>query len=743
MLPVAVIVILAGVVVVASGRGGEMAPEYPDYPPIDLGPVSAADVALLRPPSAAWGYNMRVTDEALDTIARAVTERDIKISALQQEVSDLREELAHDWTRQSGAAATVGAPGAAAEAERPEAGARSTEPVRPRTKRTRPRAPNGLARRGLNLSRPSRRRPSRRRPRRRRPRRRRPRRRRPRRRRPRRRRPRRRRPRRRRPRRRRPRRRRPRRRRPRRRHSRRRRRPQAPPPEAPPPQASGARADRAAGRLGSSPSRTGAPSGALRQRVLRQGALSPGALLRRARSPGRTVRGLGRARWPGQLGRASPDARLGRGTPAGEGRLPRPRSNVRPPSPRTRPARARPMITRRPRMRPARIRPARVRSPRIGSVRTSPIRTPPSRLRPPRIGPTSTRLVEHTPGAPAPGPDGPTEDARGQDSPGPARRPLGGSHRSLPLRVPRIIQPRRSRIVSDGVAPGARDRRLRCLWGLSAPEYLAYHDDEWGRPLHGDQAIFERLCLEAFQSGLSLARDSPQARISAPTGRAVRHRRGGQLRRPRGRSATAREHRHHQEPGQDLAAAIANARAALDLPGGLSELVWKYAGKYPGEPAGAPQTTADIPAQTPASKALSAELTRNGFTFTGPVTAYATMQACGIVNDHLADCFRRTTLPNAPLTPRVRGSGPDAACGAAYDAERHAELARYDRKAAPGLRQTARTICDRHLHAERHPLDVSYEAVRPVVAVDTRRLLGPASRGGRGVAVARAAHVRP
>jgi hypothetical protein len=128
---VAVIVILAGVVVVASGRGGEMAPAYPDYPPIDLGPVSAADVALLRPPSAAWGYNMRVTDEALETIARAVTERDIKISALQQEVSDLREELAHDGTRQSGAPATVGAPGAAVEAERPEAGPRSAEPVRP------------------------------------------------------------------------------------------------------------------------------------------------------------------------------------------------------------------------------------------------------------------------------------------------------------------------------------------------------------------------------------------------------------------------------------------------------------------------------------------------------------------------------------------------------------------------------------------------------------------------------------
>ncbi len=87
---VAAVIILAGVVVVASGRGGEMAPEYPDYPPIDLGPVTAADVVMMRPPSAAWGYNMRVTDEALAAIARAVTERDVRISALEQEVSDLR-----------------------------------------------------------------------------------------------------------------------------------------------------------------------------------------------------------------------------------------------------------------------------------------------------------------------------------------------------------------------------------------------------------------------------------------------------------------------------------------------------------------------------------------------------------------------------------------------------------------------------------------------------------------------------
>jgi len=84
-------------------------------------------------------------------------------------------------------------------------------------------------------------------------------------------------------------------------------------------------------------------------------------------------------------------------------------------------------------------------------------------------------------------------------------------------------------------------------------------------------------------------------------------------------------------------AVVNNARATLGLSDGLDALVWKYAG----EPGPAPRTLADVPGSTPASKALSAELRRNGFTFTGPVTAYATMQACGIVNDHLAGCFYR------------------------------------------------------------------------------------------------------
>ena len=182
------------------------------------------------------------------------------------------------------------------------------------------------------------------------------------------------------------------------------------------------------------------------------------------------------------------------------------------------------------------------------------------------------------------------------------------------------------------------DGRPRCPWGLSAPEYLTYHDQEWGRPVHGDKVIFERLSLEAFQSGLSwltilrkrenfrkafagfdpalIAAFGPDdvARLLSDPG-IVRNR-------------------------AKVNAVITNARAALELPTGLSDLVWSYADQDPAPPA--PRTLADIPAQTPASKRLSAQLRKHGFTFTGPVTAYATMQACGLVNDHLAGCFART-----------------------------------------------------------------------------------------------------
>jgi len=189
-----------------------------------------------------------------------------------------------------------------------------------------------------------------------------------------------------------------------------------------------------------------------------------------------------------------------------------------------------------------------------------------------------------------------------------------------------------------GAAVPGPDGRLRCPWGLSAPEYVAYHDIEWGRPVRGDQAIFERLSLEAFQSGLSwltilrkrgnfrkafagfdiesVAAFGPEdeRRLLSDTG-IVRNR-------------------------AKVSAVITNARAALELPTRLSDLVWGYAETDPPPPP--PRTLADVPAQTPASKRLSAELRKHGFVFTGPVTAYATMQACGLVNDHLAACFART-----------------------------------------------------------------------------------------------------
>ena len=180
------------------------------------------------------------------------------------------------------------------------------------------------------------------------------------------------------------------------------------------------------------------------------------------------------------------------------------------------------------------------------------------------------------------------------------------------------------------------DGRLRCPWGLSAPEYVRYHDEEWGRPVHGEQVIFERLCLEAFQSGLSWLTilrkrenfrkafagfdiqqvaaftDADAARLLADAG-IVRNR-------------------------AKINAAINNARAALEVSEGISDLFWSYAET---EPRPAPKTLTDLQAQTPQSKALAKELRKRGFVFTGPVTVYAAMQACGLVNDHLEACFAR------------------------------------------------------------------------------------------------------
>jgi DNA-3-methyladenine glycosylase I len=184
-------------------------------------------------------------------------------------------------------------------------------------------------------------------------------------------------------------------------------------------------------------------------------------------------------------------------------------------------------------------------------------------------------------------------------------------------------------------AASGPDGRLRCPWALGSAEMLPYHDREWGQPVRDDQGLYERLSLEAFQSGLSwltILRKRENFRVAF---------RGFDL-------ATVAAFgpddvaRLLADPGivrnrAKIEAAIANAAAALELPDGLAALVWQYRD----ETAPAPVTLADVPASTPASKALSADLRRRGFRFTGPVTAYAMMQACGIVDDHLADCFCR------------------------------------------------------------------------------------------------------
>jgi DNA-3-methyladenine glycosylase I len=179
------------------------------------------------------------------------------------------------------------------------------------------------------------------------------------------------------------------------------------------------------------------------------------------------------------------------------------------------------------------------------------------------------------------------------------------------------------------------DGRLRCPWSVSAPEYVDYHDREWGRPLRGDDALFERLALEAFQSGLSWLtilrkRENFRRAFSGFDIDKVAAFTDVDRQRLLGDAGIVRNR-------AKIDATIANARAAQTLDEPLTDLVWRFAPD--GRPA--PHTTADIPAVTAESTALAKELKRHGFVFVGPTTAYAMMQAVGMVNDHLADCWVR------------------------------------------------------------------------------------------------------
>ena len=182
-----------------------------------------------------------------------------------------------------------------------------------------------------------------------------------------------------------------------------------------------------------------------------------------------------------------------------------------------------------------------------------------------------------------------------------------------------------------GVTIGA-DGLARCSWAGSDPLYLRYHDEEWGRQLRGEDALFERICLEAFQSGLAwitilrkregfraafagfeIAKvaefgDEDVARLLADAG-IVRNR-------------------------AKINAAVTNARAARALDGGLTDLIWSHAPAKRKQP----RSIEEIPATSPESVALAKALKKSGFAFVGPTTSYALMQACGLVNDHLTSC---------------------------------------------------------------------------------------------------------
>ncbi len=184
--------------------------------------------------------------------------------------------------------------------------------------------------------------------------------------------------------------------------------------------------------------------------------------------------------------------------------------------------------------------------------------------------------------------------------------------------------------------------RSRCEWANSAPEYVTYHDEEWGTPLHGDDALFERLSLEAFQSGLSwitILRKRPAFR-TAFAGFSIDAVAAFTAEDEARLMADASIVRNRAK----ITAAVRNARAAQELPEGLSALLWSFA---PTGPRARPATLADVPATSRESVAMARELKRRGFVFVGPTTAYALMQATGMVDDHVADCFRA----GSPRTP--------------------------------------------------------------------------------------------
>ncbi len=185
------------------------------------------------------------------------------------------------------------------------------------------------------------------------------------------------------------------------------------------------------------------------------------------------------------------------------------------------------------------------------------------------------------------------------------------------------------------------DGNKRCAWCVSDPQYMKYHDTEWGKPVTDDQKLYEKLCLEGFQAGLSWLtilrkRENFREAFQGFDPEKVAKFTSRDITRLMKNDGIVRNR-------MKIEAAIANAKATLhvqDELDSLSTLIWSFA---PKKPKRAPRTLSDIPATSPESVALSKELLKRGFKFVGPTTMYAAMQSLGLVNDHLATCFARDT----------------------------------------------------------------------------------------------------
>ncbi|WP_104117136.1 DNA-3-methyladenine glycosylase I [Arthrobacter sp. B1805] len=201
----------------------------------------------------------------------------------------------------------------------------------------------------------------------------------------------------------------------------------------------------------------------------------------------------------------------------------------------------------------------------------------------------------------------------------------------------------------NGAVPGS-DGRPRCGWATSSTEYERYHDEEWGRPVHGEAALFERLSLEAFQSGLSWItilrkREAFRRAFAGFDPLTVAAFGAGDVERLMADAGIVRNRRK-------IEAVIANAGALLALPDDVT--LGSILARYRSTDGPPPVNLSDVPATTPGSTALARELKTCGFRFVGPTTAYAMLQATGYVNDHLRDCWVRLDVARATVPEAAR-----------------------------------------------------------------------------------------